>query len=81
MKLTTRRWGNSLGLRIPAPIARDTHLAHGSEVDLQIEDGKIVLTPVRRPKRYRQNELIAGIHGDNLPADDIWGRAVGREIW
>ena len=80
MKITAQRWGNSLGVRIPAPIARDTHLGHGSEVDLQVQGGRIVLTPMRRAKRFGLKSLLAKITPANSPTGDIWGASVGKEV-
>ena len=81
MKITAQLWGNSLGFRIPAPIARDTKLAPGSEVDLQVEAGRIVLTPLRRTKRFELKSLLAKITSANLPSGDIGGAPVGKEVW
>jgi antitoxin MazE len=81
MKITAQRWGNSLGVRIPAPVARDMMLARGSEVDLQIESGRIILTPLQKPGRYRLKALVAKITPANLPASDVWGSPAGREFW
>ena len=81
MKITAQLWGNSLGVRIPAPVARDTHLAPGSEVDLQVEAGRIVLTPMRRVKRFGLKSLLAKITPANLPTGDRWGASVGKEVW
>jgi len=79
----TQSWGNSLGVRIPAPVARETLLVDGSEVDLQIENGCIVLTPVKRKLRYNLKKLTDKISARNLPdADaDVWGAPAGREVW
>jgi antitoxin MazE len=81
MKITAQFWGNSLGVRIPAPVARDMNLTNGAEVDLQIESGRIVLTPVRRARRYTLKTLLPKITAANSPAGDIWGAPVGREVW
>jgi antitoxin MazE len=81
MKITAQLWGNSLGFRIPALIARDTKLAHGSEVDLQVEAGRIVLTPLRRIKRYELKSLLGKVTANNIPAGDIWGAPAGKEVW
>ncbi len=81
MKVTAQLWGNSLGVRIPAPIARDIAIAPGSEVDLQVESGRIVLTPTRRRKRYKLKSLVAKIVPSNLPSGDPWGAPSGREVW
>lgn len=81
MKITAQLWGNSLGFRIPAPVARDTNLAHGSEVDLQVEAGRIVLTPIRQVKRPNLKSLLAKITPTNIPSGDVWGAPVGKEVW
>ena len=81
MKVTTQLWGNSLGLRIPAPVARETNLFHGSEVDLRLNKGRIVLTPVHKPKRHRLKPLLAQITPENLPDEDAWGAPMGKEVW
>jgi antitoxin MazE len=81
MKITAQLWGNSLGVRIPAPIARDINLAHGSAVDLQVEAGRIVLTPVRSSKRYLLKSMLAKVTPANTPTGDIWGASAGKEVW
>jgi antitoxin MazE len=81
MKTTAQLWGNSLGVRIPAPIAHDTNLTHGSEVDLQVEAGRIVLTPMRRARRFELKSLLVKITPANIPDRDIWGAPIGKEVW
>ncbi len=81
MKITAQLWGNSLGFRIPAPVARDTNLSQGSEVDLQVESGRIVLTPMRQAKRFALKSLLSKITPANTPTGDIWGTPVGKEAW
>ena len=81
MKITAKLWGNSLGFRIPAPVARDVALAHGSELDLQVDAGRLVLTPVRRRKRFDLKKLVAKVTPANTPTGDFWGQPVGKEVW
>ena len=45
MLVRISKWGNSLALRIPAPFAQETGIESGTEVDLALEDGKLVITP------------------------------------
>lgn len=40
---TTRKWGNSLGVRIPADIVRDYHLKEDQEVEVTITPSGNVL--------------------------------------
>lgn len=46
MRTTVRKWGNSLGVRFPSLLANDAKLADGTEVELTVRDGELVLVPV-----------------------------------
>lgn len=73
-----RRWGNSLGLKIPAPMTRALRLEHGSEVDLRYEKGRIVIEPVRAVLTLEC--LLAGVKPENGHHDLDWRPAdEGRE--
>jgi antitoxin MazE len=75
-----RRWGNSLGLRIPRSFAAELGVADGTAVDLTVHDGEI---RVRRPRRrkYSLDTLLRGIKDRNLHGEVRTGRRIGREIW
>ena len=45
--LNIRLWGNSLGVRLPASIARAAGLSVDQQVEVAVEGDRIVLTPVR----------------------------------
>ena len=45
--LNIRHWGNSLGVRLPASIARAAGLSVDQQVEVAVEGERIVLTPVR----------------------------------
>src|SRR4051794_21131384 len=46
MRTSVRKWGNSLGLRIPRGIAEDAGLTDGSLLDLRVENGRLIGEPV-----------------------------------
>jgi len=48
MKATIQKWGNSLAIRIPKNITKDTRVSEGSNIDIMIENGKIVLSPIKK---------------------------------
>jgi antitoxin MazE len=73
------RWGNSLGVRIPLPIATELGLKIGTVVDVTIEDGKAVISPVK--KKYTLDELLEGVTPDLINGEYDWGEAVGNEVW
>jgi antitoxin MazE len=65
MKSRIQKWGNSLAVRIPKPIADEVGVANGSLIEMSIRDGQIVIKPVQTP-RYRLDDLLAQITDDNL---------------
>lgn len=48
MKTTLRKIGNSQGVLIPAPLLAACGIVH--EIDLHVEDSKIIIEPVRAPR-------------------------------
>lgn len=44
--LDIKYWGNSLGLRLPAKIARAARLRADQQVQIQVEGGRIIIEPV-----------------------------------
>lgn len=48
MRSRVSQWGNSLAMRIPASFSREVRIEAGNAVELQVEDGHLVITPVRR---------------------------------
>jgi len=77
MHANIARWGNSLAVRIPQPLAREIALNEGTPVELLVEDGRLVLRPER--KQPKLDELLAGITPENLPDEHFDDGPVGRE--
>jgi antitoxin MazE len=80
MQAKIQKWGNSLAVRIPKTLATEANLAQEAVVELAVAKGKLIIAPIRRQK-YRLKELVSGITDENLHKEDIWGPAVGREVW
>jgi len=80
MMAKIQKWGNSLGLRIPKGIAEDAHVFEGAAVDLKVENGRLVVAPVKK-NRYRLSDLLDQVTPENLHAEVRVGVAVGREVW
>ena len=72
-----QKWGNSLGIRIPKSLALKVGIEEGSEVDLDVEDGHLVI----KPKSATLDELLAHITPDNLHKEASTGEPQGRESW
>ena len=76
MRTRIRKWGNSLGVRIPSALAEDAHLHEGAEVDVTIREGQLVIVPV-----LSLAELVSGITASNLPELDADDTPRGGELW
>jgi antitoxin MazE len=80
MRVSIQKWGNSLAVRIPKPVAVESKLGHGSVVDLSLLRGRVVLKPVTG-KKYTLEQLLAGVKKENLHEEVDTGKPVGRELW
>lgn len=70
MKTQLRRMGNSSGVIIPRPILAQLGVTAGDDLDLVLEDGRIVLMPAREHPRAGWAESAQGIAeaGDDVLA-------------
>lgn len=78
MRVTVSKWGNSLGIRIPRGVAQDAQIAEGTELDVRVEDGRMVLEALPAPKL---DQLLARVASDNLHGELMSDAPVGREAW
>jgi antitoxin MazE len=78
METVVKKWGNSLGIRIPNLIARELSLKDGSCVDINDNRKKIIITPIQKS---RLSEMVSKINKQNLHAEIETGGPVGKEIW
>ncbi len=80
MHTTIQKWGNSLAVRIPKPFVEEAHIASGSDVDLTVDNGKIIIVPRVEPN-YSLTELLEGVTARNKHSETDTGTAVGQEVW
>ena len=80
MKTRVQKWGNSLALRIPKSFANEVGLQQETSVEISLADGKIVVTPVAKPKPILK-QLLAKVTKENLHHEVDTGFAVGKETW
>ena len=52
-----QKWGNSMALRIPAPMLRSWGIAEGQPVALSVESGALIARATQ--KRYTLAELLS----------------------
>ena len=75
-----QKWGNSLGVRIPKSLAVEAQVEAGSTVDIRVENGDLVIRPLRR-RQYVLSELLECVNSRNLHEEISTGDPVGREAW
>ena len=79
MHVRVQKWGNSLAVRIPKPLAEDAAVREGTVLNLAVSQGKIVPTPVKE-RKLSLKQLLAKVTRKNLHAEVDFGPSVGREI-
>ena len=80
MQTTIKKWGNSLALRIPKLLASDANLKINKTVDISIDKGSIIITPINE-KEYSLEKLLKGVNKSNLHGEFDIGVPIGKEIW
>ena len=79
MKTRVQKWGNSLAVRIPKHMIRETGLEYNAAVEMKVDDGKLVIQ--RTDEAPTLESLLAKVTKDNLHAAMDTGEAVGNEAW
>lgn len=78
--LDIKHWGNSLGVRLPAAVARAARLHVDQRVRIEVEGGRVVITPLRDEPLSLEQRLARfdpARHGGEAMATD----AVEAERW
>jgi antitoxin MazE len=78
MQAQVLKWGNSLAVRIPKPIAEDANLQLGDPLEIAVAaDGVVQLHRIGEIPTLAQ--LVAQINPDNRYAEISLGPEIGRE--
>jgi antitoxin MazE len=82
MVTKVQKWGNSQGLRLSKELLSDADLEVGDAVSVTVQDGSLVITPVRRVRGGQDLEqIVKRIRKGYRPEELDWGHPVGREVW
>jgi antitoxin MazE len=57
--LDIKRWGNSLGVRLPAAVARKAHLHADQRVRISVEGDHLIISPVADAPLTLEQRLAA----------------------
>ena len=75
-----RKWGHSLALRIPKPLATEIGLQENSPVEVSLLNGRLMVTPIAEPVVSLEG-LLAQVREDHWHGEIETGPATGREAW
>jgi antitoxin MazE len=78
--LDIKHWGNNLGVRLPASVARAAHLHADQRVRVAVESGRVVITPIENAALTLAQRLASfdpARHGGEAMATE----AIGAERW
>ena len=78
--LDIKYWGNSLGIRLPAAVARAAKLKADQRVRMTVEYGKVIIEPIDKSQMSLAERLAAydvTMHGGEFMATE----RLGAEKW
>ena len=78
MEAIVKKWGNSLGIRIPSLIVRELSLKDGSSVEINDRGNEIVIKPIQKNSL---REMLNSISDQNTHEEVEFSGPVGKEIW
>lgn len=77
-----QKWGNSQGLRLSKELLNNINIEVGDEVEVVIQDGKLVISPRNKFRvKHQLSDLVRLIPKDYQPAELDWGEPSGKEAW
>ena len=79
--LDLKKWGNNLGVRLPAAVAREARLRVDQRVRVAVEGDQVVITPVDDSRLTPEQRLAAydpARHGGERMATT---KTLGAERW
>lgn len=78
--LDIKHWGNNLGVRLPAAVAREAHLHADQRVRVTVENGRVVIEPMQDEPLTLEQRLVRfdpARHGGEAMVSE----PVGAEQW
>jgi len=78
--LDIKQWGNNLGVRLPAAVAREAHLSVDQRVCVSVEGRQVIITPVADTAPTLEERLALfdpARHGGEAMASQL----IGAERW
>jgi len=78
METILKKWGNSIGVRVPSSVLKQVRLTENQRVEISARNGTALIKPLRG-RRYSPAELLAGITRKNRHKSIDLGHPAGIE--
>jgi antitoxin MazE len=78
MEAVIKKWGNSLGIRIPNLIVKELSLKDGSVVEIKDDGNEIIIKP---KNKNTLSEMLNQINETNIHEEIKTNGPMGKEIW
>ena len=77
MQISIKKWGNSLGVRIPQSILNILNIKENQNLNIEVQNGNIIIKPITR----ELENLLSQISPENLHNEIDFGSSKGAEVW
>ena len=74
---TLKKWGNSPAVRLPATVMEAAHLTLNQQVEIQVENGRVIISPAAPQVNLAQ--LVAAMTPENRHESVDFGVPAGLE--
>lgn len=81
VELDIKQWGNNLGVRLPAAIARESHLKAHQRVRISVLNGEIIIKPVAEVALTLEQRLALFNPAEHGSEVLITSQTLGAEHW
>ncbi len=78
VKIRAKKWGNSLGIRLPNLYVKELGIDNETELNLAMDKDKLIITKEKKPDLDKLLDLVTK---ENIHGEINWGNSVGKEIW
>lgn len=74
------KWGNSLGFRLPAELAKQMKVCEGTEVTYRLDGERLIIEAAEQLPSFTEADLARAIRKGKA-APDPFGKPMGKEVW
>ena len=72
MQTSLRKMGNSIGMIVPKAILQELGATAGTPMDLRVEDGRVVVTPLRKVREGWAEDATRLAELRSTPEESEW---------